>query len=152
METGLTAADLAEGIKQVVEALQEKINDLTAKLVEIEYQGVINATPYYKDGKYLQLIHPMTNGERVREYVGADPEKVQEALAAVERYKAWVELDQERAKYQGILNQIHSELSAVQRSIRSAAQRDLPLADIFKIGDILNCTRSNECHQLITRF
>lgn len=47
--------------------------------------GLIEAHPYWHQGKYLYLIHPMKNGLRKREYIGADPRKLSQALIALRR-------------------------------------------------------------------
>lgn len=58
---------------------------LKEQLAEVQRLGWTEAKPYWRDGRFLILVHPMKGGERKREYVGADPEKVNEALASIAR-------------------------------------------------------------------
>jgi len=86
--------------------------------IALEAAGVTEATPHWRkrngEPKYLYLIHPQTNGQRVREYVGADPDKVQEALARVERYK-------ERGRLLAELQQVELKLRQLEDGLRSLA-------------------------------
>ncbi len=67
-------------------------DEITKRIAAIESLGIIDASPYYRDGTYLYLIHPMKDGKREREYIGKDPTKVREALDKVERFKKWQDL------------------------------------------------------------
>ena len=74
-------------------AVSKKLND---QIVEMETLGTVLATPHYKAGKYLYLIHPTAqDGSRKREYVGADPVKIKEAMEAINRYHEVQELKRE---------------------------------------------------------
>ena len=72
--------------------LPKKISDLQARHETISKQkhalletGIIDATPYWHQGKYLYLIYPMKDGKRQREYVGADQRKCAPVMAALRR-------------------------------------------------------------------
>ena len=72
--------------------LPKKISTLQARHESLSKQkhallktGIIDATPYWHQGKYLYLIYPMKDGKRRREYVGADPRKCAPIMAAVRR-------------------------------------------------------------------
>ena len=61
---------------------------LLAKAYHLVELGVINASPIYRKKKYLVLVYPPNEeGKRKYQYVGNKPEKVEDALEKVERYK-----------------------------------------------------------------
>ena len=93
-----------------LDAIAHQIAGLDAQIAQVEAQGMVEATPYYRKEKYLYLIHPQRNGERVREYIGADEEKQQEALRRVANWDRYSELQQERQKIQQHLNSLLSDL------------------------------------------
>jgi hypothetical protein len=89
-------------VQEKLSAILEEKRLLTARLRRLESLGMTDATPHYREGKYLYLIHPMVNGERVREYIGADPKRIETALAMVERnrlYHEEVKPDLEKINY-----------------------------------------------------
>ena len=52
----------------------------------LKAKGLIYASPHWRDGRYLYLLYPLVNGEpRRREYIGADPERIEAAQQAIER-------------------------------------------------------------------
>lgn len=73
------AMQAAENIRQ---RGQDELNTLSAA-------GICYATPYYRGGKYLYLIHPSKNYQRKREYIGADPDAIAAALESIERAKRY---------------------------------------------------------------
>lgn len=62
--------------------------DMTlATIANLGATGITNATPHYRDQKYLYLIHPTaSDGTRRREYIGADPARQADALARIARW------------------------------------------------------------------
>lgn len=62
----------------------------------LQAKGLSYANTHWRDGKYLYLLYPSKVGEpRRREYVGADPKRVTEAKAAIERAEAYDALAQQ---------------------------------------------------------
>ena len=53
------------------------------RMEHLENNGMIFATAYWRIDKYLYLIYPMVNGQRKRQYIGKNPEKVRTALDAI---------------------------------------------------------------------
>jgi hypothetical protein len=84
-----TLIGLLESIAHVdskARKLQEQFNKLNNEKVELEAMGVIYAGTTMRDGKYLYLVYPSKNGEaRERKYIGAEPDKIAEAMAAIKR-------------------------------------------------------------------
>lgn len=81
-----------ERVAGELERLRIQRVGLLAELAELESQLRIDARPYWHQQRYLYLIRPQKNGRRKREYIGARPERIREALDAVEREQ----------RYQGI--------------------------------------------------
>lgn len=91
-----TPFDLARACEQIaaqlraLDAHREQCEGDLTKLAEL---GTIRASEHWRDGKYLYLIHPTDScGQRKREYIGADPDKVANARAAMARQRAADEL------------------------------------------------------------
>lgn len=62
------------------------------RMEQLEKNGLIFATAYWRSEKYLYLIYPMVNGQRKRQYIGASPDKVRTALDAIARGKLHADL------------------------------------------------------------
>ncbi|BCB27297.1 hypothetical protein SKTS_21830 [Sulfurimicrobium lacus] len=109
-----------DAIKQTLNNIEKSvvnglctIETLTEEKTEIEEQGYCFGTIHYKAGKYAYLIHPQQNGERVREYIGADPERIEEAHARIARAQRHRQLIQE-------INQLENHLGWITRQIETA--------------------------------
>lgn len=76
--------------------------------------GLDYGTPHYKQGKYLRIVKPSINGQREYVYVGADPEKQQAALYAIERGKDYTLLRQAADELEAYVDRLHF---ALQRAI-----------------------------------
>ncbi len=88
--------------------LEEEYKELIAKIDNLKEQGMINASPWWKQGKYLYLVHPMTNGHRKREYIGCDSFIIKEALAKIERWK-------ELGRIQFIVDKLERKINKVEK-------------------------------------
>lgn len=68
-----------------------EIEQIEARMRVLANQGLVRATPDWrmsrrKKGAHLTLVFPAdASGKRPRKYIGRDPIKVQEALAAIDR-------------------------------------------------------------------
>lgn len=91
--------------------------ELEQQVHAIEEQGMTDATPWWKGGKYLVLVHPQTNGERVREYVGADPSKVQVALCKIENRVRHAEMSQRLSVAKRTYHMLEYELTGTLKRI-----------------------------------
>ena len=94
---------ILDKLETAIRSLTNRQNELQREINDIERLGWVDATPYYREHKFLILIHPMKDGQRKREYIGANPEKIQEALDRIDRKSRFEEL--------------HNQLSEVQRSL-----------------------------------
>lgn len=110
-------ADVHAELKRI-EFTHDSLNEKIAKL---EKEGVVNASPHWKDGKYLVLVHPdgaftkIVDGKEVpyrkREYIGLESEKTDEALAKLARYDEWVKLTAERDRIHGRLSEWNTRMN-----------------------------------------
>ncbi|MDP2785766.1 MAG: hypothetical protein Q8O38_14415 [Sulfurimicrobium sp.] len=80
------------------------IEKLENEKTEIENKGYSFGAIHYKAGKYAYLIHPQQNGERIREYIGTDPEKIANAHAQIARAQRHQQLLKE-------INQLENRLA-----------------------------------------
>lgn len=91
--------------------------ELEQQVHAIEDQGMTDATPWWKDGKYLVMVHPQKDGERVREYVGADPSKVQVALCKIENRARHAQVSERLAVAQRTYHMLEYELTGTLKRI-----------------------------------
>jgi hypothetical protein len=94
---------------------REASERLQREATQLQAQGATEAKPHYKAGRYLYLIHPQRDGQRIKEYVGADPLLQQ---AALNRLKRWERLTEVRAE----LAQIERAASALSRNLRYSSR------------------------------
>ncbi|MGO9375208.1 MAG: hypothetical protein ACLQBD_24360 [Syntrophobacteraceae bacterium] len=118
------AEDLADKIRaeasklpELIESLARKYREILTRMHELKRAGLIYAKPYYRQGKYLYLIYPMKDGQRRREYIGADPEKIQEALQAINRVHEYEALSSKLARTEGCLSQGQLQLNQLIRTL-----------------------------------
>ncbi len=101
---------MTDKIADAIRSLRERHAKLKDEIFHVQRLGWVEATPHYRDGKYLYLIHPMQNRERQREYIGSDPEKIQDALDRIERKKEYDALNEKLADIDFALTQIQAHL------------------------------------------
>lgn len=96
-----------------IRSLFNRKSELDREIDEIERLGWCDAKPYYRDNKYLYLIYPMQDGERKREYIGSNPEAIEEALARIERMDKYQELINQRGKVDKVIFQMNAAISRI---------------------------------------
>lgn len=103
--------------RQIERLLQERLaiaKKLQAQIDDLEKLGTVLASPNYKAGKYLYLIHPTAqDGSRKREYVGADPGKIREAMEAINRYNEVQDLKRELGSNEHRIRRAEQDLKAI---------------------------------------
>lgn len=88
-----TSSELLQKVVKAFEDLESHIESIEWEMSDLETQGMINASYWWKADQYLYLVHPVDDsGYRKREYIGNDPDKIAAAKAAVERYESWTKL------------------------------------------------------------
>ncbi len=90
------------------------IERLEEEKTEIENQGYSFGAIHYRAGKYAYLIHPQQNGERKREYIGTDPDKIAEAHARIARAQRHQQILQELNELENRLGWITRQLGTTQ--------------------------------------
>lgn len=78
-------------IRNMVGAIDQERDRLTALMIEQERAGITEGRPHYQQGKYLYLIHPMRKGKRLREYIGSDVQKRHDAEVKIANTKIFRE-------------------------------------------------------------
>ena len=91
-----------DSLDSKIERIPDHIDQLKQKkLIRLEEKKtlesttLIYATPYWHQEKYLYLIHPKKNEQRIREYIGTKKEKVEQALNSVKRGKRYTQVCKE---------------------------------------------------------
>ena len=125
------AAKLLERAHWMQSLLLDRIQLISHNRREIQRladEGRIYATPHWRAGKYLHLIHSSQDGERVREYIGAAPARVAEALKKVENAKSHDALEAETTRIERTLDAVHYQLESMIRDLERLAPLDLVTA------------------------
>ena len=107
----------ASKLPELIESLSRKYREIITRMHELKRAGLIYAKPHYRQGKYLYLIYPMKDGERRREYIGADPEKIKVALQAINRVHEYEALSNKLARTEGCLSQGQLQLNQLVRTL-----------------------------------
>lgn len=106
-------------IEQQIREKAEKIAELEGKIQALEALGTVNASLHYKAGRYLYLIHPThERGNRIRQYVGAQPEKIREAQESVNRYHEAQELKRVLDMHKGKMSQADYQMDEISRRLK----------------------------------
>lgn len=109
-------------IQKQLSRLHQRVISIDVKMAQLEAQGMTNARPHWmrKDDHkpdQLELTHKINsdyykqNNTR-REYIGVKPDKIEDALARVQRYKQHNTLKQE-------LRKLQEHIGAIERQIKN---------------------------------
>ena len=114
-----TASNLDQEVSDAINRLAQ----LHSTATRLKTLAPVRATPHYhKDShgepRYLYLIHPQKNGERIREYIGSKPEKIAAALARVRAHEDLVEVLHQAADIRSRLDLVTRYLDAALRAAR----------------------------------
>ena len=96
-----------------LDLLATQAANLQIQIQQARTQEMVQATPYWREQKYLYLIHPKHDGQRRREYIGKDEQKQKTALQNLENWKTYQKLDQQYKRIIGNLEYWTTELDRV---------------------------------------
>jgi len=92
------AAGVVEGLPGKLRRLEELMQPIAARIEELAEAGLIYATEYWRpnaagEPRFMYLLYPIVPGEpRRRDYVGANPDRIAAARAAIERANEYDQL------------------------------------------------------------
>ena len=124
----MTIADKLQTIAQRLEELEQQTSDLQAQIAALDSAGICTGTAYWRDGNNghepkLYANHSVDRpcpihgqpapGKRIRAYVGTDPDRQAEALAAIERLEEKTELESHT-------RQIEAQIRRIEQAINDA--------------------------------
>lgn len=107
-------ADVERALREQLAELENwkvKTKELLAEEQRLTNLDPVNASLWWKADKYLYLIHPMVDGQRKREYIGADVDAVNKAM---ERVKLW----RERENVRHDLQELQTKVQRVAQGLR----------------------------------
>jgi len=115
-------------ISQDLHALHTHLAALHAQIAALETAGVTPATPHWRKDQHgrprlLYLLHPSHNGQRKREYIGADPAKQAQALARVQRYQQRDQLIHQANHLTARLAHLHHDLHDLHTAITELGEQ-----------------------------
>jgi hypothetical protein len=114
-------SELAAALPGLIESIEVDRLELDQQMAALKKQGLIYANPHWREQKYLTLLYPTKPGEdRRREYVGKDPQKVQDALQAIQRAKDYEQL---AARAKGIHDAATAGCTQLQDTVRALTAR-----------------------------
>lgn len=102
-------------IDQCYQALLRKNEKYITKIAQLTALGCINGKEYWKDGKYLYLLRPMTNGRRLKTYVGNHPNNIKDARSKILNYK-------ERTQYIHLQDKVLKEIIQIEKVLASCLE------------------------------
>ncbi len=125
--------DLAAQLPELILVREHELQNAKERMLTLKAAGLIYAAEHWRKGKYLYLIYPQVNGQRERKYIGADPARIAEAKAGIQRA---IEYDQLTAK----VKSMESRLSMAQSHLHSM------LRFLRVDGDSSELARRGFCH------
>lgn len=101
-----TSVAMLDKLETAIRSLYSRQAELQNQIDDLNRLGWVDAKSHWRDEKYLYLIHPMKDGERVREYIGADPQKIAEALDRIARKAEIEEVEKKHSEVSASLSQL----------------------------------------------
>lgn len=96
------------------------------KMMALDIDGRIYATPHYRDGKYLYLLYPSTAAEtRVRQYIGKDPKKVADVLRKVDNAHRYDELERQALRIEQCITTMQYTIKSLCSDLERLGPLDL---------------------------
>jgi hypothetical protein len=105
-------------LKEIGECYSEtldQIEQLEKQIKYLENLPMLNGHEWWKNGKYLYLVHHDTD---TKEYIGVDPEKVKEAQERLRRYKQWEAKRRELSNLLDRTNAVDAALIRIENTLR----------------------------------
>ena len=97
---------LAEELPALIAAQKAALLVNEQQMTSLSKAGLIYASEYWRDDKYLYLIYPTeTSGKRKRKYIGCDPARIQAARDGIQRGKEYDRLSEEKRRIESQLLQ-----------------------------------------------
>lgn len=110
MSVGSAVNDLLDDLRSKIVLLDERLFFLNSEKARLEAGDIFYAVEYWRADKYMYLNYLSSKGEkRKREYIGADPAKIEKARQGILRAKEYDSLLQEISELIDIYSQV-SEL------------------------------------------
>ncbi len=109
----------ASAAPETLAKLRQHRAGLVKAIKALERAGLVDARPHYREGKYLYLVYPQRDGERKREYIGAEPAKVKAAFARIDRFAARAALLDQLARMDRALAALSMEVNRIDGALRT---------------------------------
>jgi hypothetical protein len=104
-------ASYARKLNRTILKIANERKTIERDMLKLKSRGLIYANQHWRDDRYLYLLYPTKSGERRRrEYIGADPERINEARQGVERAKLYDFLSQRLTILDSTVNHVTNML------------------------------------------
>ncbi|MEQ1519324.1 MAG: hypothetical protein ABL931_22850 [Usitatibacteraceae bacterium] len=111
-------AAVIRSVPPAIGAIEKRREALVQEIASIRQAGMVNATLFWQQGRFLYLNHRSAGPRRVRAYVGNDPQRVAEAYARVNRYQVCLMLERMVKELDNELQRVEEMLDAVMGDLR----------------------------------
>ncbi len=131
-KTTATLQAVAFELPDLIAAVQVDIDSIAHRMEVLKRAGLVYASPHWrKDAagveRYLYLLHPQIPGvKRRRDYVGCDPERIQEAQAGIERAKEYEALKKQLILHTTRIAHAHDGLATAARYLKRPITSEVP--------------------------
>lgn len=85
----LTARETCAAALAKIEEIETRYGRAETRRAEVAKLQMEDASPYWHEEKYLYLVGRTIDGYRPRKYIGNNPERIEEALAALSNFKEY---------------------------------------------------------------
>lgn len=115
---------LTAELPSLIEALDVEIQNVSARMAELEKEGLIYASEHWRkddkgEPKYFYLLYPQQPGEsRKREYIGCDEKRIEAARAAIARAKEFDRLNATLSSLNGRVHQVAQSMQEARRHLQ----------------------------------
>jgi hypothetical protein len=134
--------DLARQLPSLLQRQEDELREVQERMHALKAAGLIYAAEHWRNKKYFYLIYPQVGGQRKRQYVGTDPDRIAEARAGIQRGKDYDLLKENVAAIESRITAAKFHINSAQFELRSA------LSQLRPDGDTYPKAWRNECHHL----
>ncbi len=132
--------DLARQLPSLLQRQEDELKEVQEHMHALKAAGLTYAVEHWRDKKYFYLIYPQVDGQRKRQYVGTDPERIAEARAGIQRGKDYDLLKEKVAAIESRIMTAKRRINSAQFELRSA------LLQLRPDGDAAAKAWRDDCH------
>lgn len=111
---------LASDLPALIAGRAKECERISATMENLKYAGLIYARTHWREQKYFYLIYPTdSSGNRKREYIGTNAEKIKTSQDAIARAHEYDRLAADLARIEKRLNEARQHIMRAMSEIRA---------------------------------